>query len=439
MNQSNIHKKIVVLGAGIAGVTTAIGLKRLGFDDVTIIYKNRAFTAYEGFSEKTKDGFKMMHCINAYNSLKTKSMRNSNWANISKSVNYEYVICRDDLDKALLKDAKEFDIKLVNASVTGEINLEDKPKVNYKLNNTIEEISTDFIVDCRGRFTPYKNDYKEGPKSFSILQELEIPKQGENKTSIDSIKNGWVWQAYVGENKAYLQFTCDEETAKKIKSFDVVLKHLENQNLELWSLKKYKTKNNIVKRDSYSKVHKTIVTDKMILVGDSASSIDPLSGNGAFQTMSMSSIAPYVVNTILNKKENKQTAIDFYKKRVNYIFEKFSNVGKEFYEMETRFDSEFWKARQTWPKGVKIESQNIKIEQGAIVKEDYIEPKEVLITQDNPLGIYFLGDIEIVQLVKYCLENNKEKSINYFKKYTEDLNENFVYMLNLWLQKYKLL
>ena len=69
MNQSNIHKKIVVLGAGIAGVTTAIGLKRLDFD-VTIIYKNRAFTAYEGFSEKTKDGFKMMHCINAYNSLK---------------------------------------------------------------------------------------------------------------------------------------------------------------------------------------------------------------------------------------------------------------------------------------------------------------------------------------------------------------------------------
>ena len=57
----------------------------------------------------------------------------------------------------------------------------------------------------------------------------------------------------------------------------------------------------------------------MMLVGDAASSIDPLSGNGAFQAMSMSSIAPYVINTILNNKENTNIAIEFYKHRVNYL------------------------------------------------------------------------------------------------------------------------
>ena len=61
-----------------------------------------------------------------------------------------------------------------------------------------------------------------------------------------------------------------------------------------------------------------------MLIGDSASSIDPLSGNGAFQAMSMSSIAPYVINTILNKSEVEQkVAIDFYKSRVQFIFDKF--------------------------------------------------------------------------------------------------------------------
>ena len=76
----------------------------------------------------------------------------------------------------------------------------------------------------------------------------------------------------------------------------------------------------------------------MILIGDSASSIDPLSGNGAFQAMSMSSIAPYVINTILNKSEVEQkVAIDFYKSRVQFIFDKFSKVGKEFYNLEKRY------------------------------------------------------------------------------------------------------
>lgn len=426
MSQLETNKKIAVLGAGIAGVTTAIGLKKLGFE-VSIYYKKRAFTAYEGFSEKTKDGLKMIGCLNASKSLNTKSTRNSNWANISKSVNYEYVVCRDDLDNALIQDAKEYGVKLIEKSITGEIEeLQDL-------------LGVEFIVDARGRFTPFKNEYNYGPKSFSILQELEIPILGENKTSIDSIKDGWVWQAYVGKGKAYLQFSCDEKITKKIKSFDDVLKYLENQDLDLWTLKNYKTKNKIIKRDSYSKVHKTIVNEKMILVGDSASSIDPLSGNGAFQAMSMSIIAPYVVNTILNKQENKQVAIDFYKKRVNYIFDKFSKVGKDFYTMETRFKSKFWEERQSWPNMIKDDFKDVKIEQGAIVKKDFIEPKDVLITQDNPLGIYFLGDIEIVQLAKYCLENSKEKSIVYFNKYTENLDENFAKMLNLWLQRYKLL
>jgi len=422
---NNLNKKIAVLGAGIAGVTTAIGLKKLGFD-VSIYYKKRVFTAYEGFSEKTKDGLEMIGCLNAAKSLNTKSSRNSNWANISKSVNYEYVVCRDDLDNALLEDSKAYDIKLIEKSITGKID---------EIKNILE---VDFVVDARGRFTPYKNEYISGPKSFSILQELEIPKHDENKTSIDSIKDGWVWQAYVGKNKAYLQFTCDEKTANKIKNFNDVLSFIEKEDLKLWTLQNYKLKGNLVKRDSYSKVHEKIITDKMILVGDSASSIDPLSGNGAFQAMSMSSIAPYVINTILNKKENKQVAINFYKKRVNYIFEKFSNVGKEFYSMETRYDSNFWKARQSWPKSIE-KTYNVKIENGAIVSGGFIEPKEVVITKDNPLGIYFIGDIEIVSLVKYSLCNSKEKSLIFFEKFCENFDENIKKLLRLWLNKYKVL
>ncbi|RXJ83507.1 hypothetical protein [Arcobacter sp. CECT 8985] len=54
------------------------------------------------------------------------------------------------------------------------ITKDDKVKILYKNNeNVIEEISN-YVVDARGRFTPYKDEYITGPKSFSLLQKLEI-------------------------------------------------------------------------------------------------------------------------------------------------------------------------------------------------------------------------------------------------------------------------
>jgi len=331
----NSNKKIVVLGAGIAGTSTAIGLKKLGFD-VTVIYKNRPFTAFEGFSEKTKEGLISQGCINASKLLVEQSLRNSNWATKSNRVNYEFVLNRSILDNALLEDLKKNQIKIIEAKVVGAIDLlEKKPKITYKIDEEKYDLIADFMVDARGRFTPFKDEYICGPKSFSLLQELELENIKENKTSIDSVKDGWIWQAYVGNKRGYIQFSCDEEFLNRVNSFEDMLKILQEQDIKLWSLNNYKVVGKLVKRDSFCKIHKEIINNKMMLVGDSASSVDPLSGNGAFQAMSMSSIAPYVINTILNKSEVEQNvAIDFYKSRVEFIFDKFTKIGKEFYLLE---------------------------------------------------------------------------------------------------------
>ena len=412
----NQNKEVLVLGAGIAGVTTAIGLKKLGFD-VSLFYKPRPFISYEGFSEKTKQGLVSSSCINASKLLVEQSIRNSNWASNSKNVNYEYVVCRANLDEALLEDAKENLIELIEATVVGAVNCNDeKPKIIYKLNDKRLEISADFIVDARGRFTPFKDEYICGPKSFSLLQELKIGDYTQNKTSIDSTQDGWIWQAYVGNKKGYIQFTCDEELATKINDYEQLLEILKIQRANFWSLEDAKPVGKIVKRDSFSKIHKEIINNKMILIGDSASSIDPLSGNGAFQAMSMSSIAPYVINTILNKSEVEQkVAIDFYKSRVQFIFDKFSKVGKEFYNLEKRYQSDFWQKRQSWPIEKSKEKEILpRIEKRAIVTEQYVLAQDVIITKDNPLGVWCYGNIEVVELAKYCLENEFEKSLNYF-------------------------
>lgn len=420
----NQNKTILVLGAGIAGVTTAIGLKKLGFN-VKIFYKPRPFIAYEGFSEKTKDGLISSSCLKASLLLKEQSLRNSNWASNSKNVNYEYVVCRADLDEALIEDAKDKGIELIEAKVIGSVDCsEHKPKIIYKINDEKIEINADFVVDARGRFTPFKDEYINGPKSFSLLQELEMTSFSQNRTSIDSTQNGWIWQAYVGNKKGYIQFTCDEELAVKINDFDELLEILKEQKAEFWSLQNAKPVGKIVKRDSFSKIHKEIINTKMILIGDSASSIDPLSGNGAFQAMSMSSIAPYVINTIINKNEIEQkVAIDFYKSRVKFIFDKFSKVGKEFYLLEKRYTSDFWQKRQNWPNEKISDSKKLpRIEEKAVVSDTYIFAQDVIVTKDNPMGVWCYGKIEVVDLAKFCLENKLEKSLDYFDVFCKENN-----------------
>ena len=420
----NSNKKIVVLGAGIAGTSTAIGLKKLGFD-VTVIYKNRPFTAFEGFSEKTKEGLISQGCINASKLLVEQSLRNSNWATKSNRVNYEFVVNRTILDNALLEDLKENQIKIIEAKVVGAIDsLEEKPKVTYKIDEEKYDLIADFMVDARGRFTPFKDEYICGPKSFSLLQELELENIKENKTSIDSVKDGWIWQAYVGNKRGYIQFSCDEEFLNRVNSFEDMLKILQEQDIKLWSLNNYKVVGKLVKRDSFCKIHKEIINNKMILVGDSASSVDPLSGNGAFQAMSMSSIAPYVINTILNKSEVEQNvAIDFYKSRVEFIFDKFTKIGKEFYLLEKRFDTIFWQKRQTWPQDKdELENQIPRIEKKAVVKNGFVNQSEVIITKDNPFGACYFGNIEIIDLAKYCLKNRFEDSLEYFDVFSKEKN-----------------
>jgi len=420
----NSNKKIVVLGAGIAGTSTAIGLKKLGFD-VTVIYKNRPFTAFEGFSEKTKEGLISQGCINASKLLVEQSLRNSNWATKSNRVNYEFVVNRTILDNALLEDLKENQIKIIEAKVVGAIDsLEEKPKITYKIDEEKYDLIADFMVDARGRFTPFKDEYICGPKSFSLLQELELENIKENKTSIDSVKDGWIWQAYVGNKRGYIQFSCDEEFLNRVNSFEDMLKILQEQDIKLWSLNNYKVVGKLVKRDSFCKIHKEIINNKMMLVGDSASSVDPLSGNGAFQAMSMSSIAPYVINTILNKSEVEQNvAIDFYKSRVEFIFDKFTKIGKEFYLLEKRFNSDFWQKRQTWPQNKdELENQIPRIEKKAVVKNGFVNQSEVIITKDNPFGVCYFGNIEIIDLAKYCLKNRFEDSLEYFDLFSKEKN-----------------
>lgn len=64
---------------------------------------------------------------------------------------------------------------------------------------------------------------------------------------------------------------------------------------------------------------------------------------------------------------------------------------------------------------MKISDLNLpRIEEKAVVTESYILAQDVIITKDNPMGVWCYGKIEVVDLAKHCLGNKLEKIIGLF-------------------------
>lgn len=88
-----------------------------------------------------------------------------------------------------------------------------------------------------------------------------------------------------------------------------------------------------------------------------------------------------------------------------------------------RFNTLFWQNRQTWPQDKnELEKKVPRIEKKAVVKDGFVNESEVVITKDNPFGACYFGNIEIIDLAKYCLENSFEKSLDYFDIFCKEKN-----------------
>ena len=110
--------------------------------------------------------------------------------------------------------------------------------------------------------------------------------------------------------------------------------------------------------------------------------------------------------------------------------------------LEKRFDSDFWQKRQNWPKEkIDILEDLPKIEKRAVVKDDFVEAKEVVITKDNPLGVWCYGNMEVIEIAKYCFKNSFKESLNFINEIStkKGAPQNFVSSFKNWLISQKIL
>jgi hypothetical protein len=144
--------------------------------------------------------------------------------------------------------------------------------------------------------------------------------------------------------------------------------------------------------------------DNWIRVGDAAMAVDPLSGNGIFQALSSALQAPAVVNTLIRHPERAVLAKQFHEARIEGLFYRFARIGRDFYAQESRWPTNpFWQGRSQWPDQVPLHldvtPEQVSTGVRPVVQDGLIREAQVVMTPDQPLGIWHLHGLELAPLL----------------------------------------
>jgi flavin-dependent dehydrogenase len=405
---------VAVLGGGPAGVATAVGLVRLGYA-VTVFATPRRFDAMEGVSDRVAQGLHQAGLDEALATLASPSPRRVLWRGKESAVNSECLVSRPAFDAALLRDAARHGVGLCAARVESwQAGADGRPTVAYVTETGAVSFAADFVVEARGRAAPLPACRVRGPETVSLLQYWKPLAPGEARvhSAVQSFADGWAWLAIAADGRRYLQLTVDVASAdlpEKSALSDFCRDRLERLEFAREFVADAEPEGPLYARNCTPILASDIVGAHHIRVGDAAVAGDPLSGNGIFLALSAALQAPAVIDTLLRHPERAALAREFHEQRLAGLFYRFGRVGRDFYADENQWpDAPFWKTRRAWPDAEPlhraVRPEDVRIATRPVLRDDEIVAAEVVVTPDQPLGVWRLDGIDLAPALEIARE-----------------------------------
>lgn len=393
---------ILILGAGPAGAAVALGLRRLGHP-VTVISEWRRFAAVEGVSQRVLEGLRNAGLKHALDCAAPPSQRRVQWNGVESAQNIECVLDRPRFDAGLREDLKQAGVELIEAQVL--VVAEDSPGWQVKLEGG-REVQGAFLVEARGRQAPLNqkgSKARRGPETLSLLNRWQ-GEPGPLATAVESLADGWAWMARLEDGRCYWQLTLDVASSQ-LPPREQLLDYCRERRASSQLVRQFFADAVERELDLHARSSTAILCleacgDNWIRVGDAAMAVDPLSGNGIFQSLSSALQAPLVINTLLRAPERAELAKRFHRQRVEQLFLRFARVGRDFYASETQWSElPFWQARRAWPdqqpSHAPADFASLRIERAPVLRGEFVDEAEVVISADQPLGIWHLDGLEL--------------------------------------------
>ncbi|WP_442114044.1 flavin-dependent monooxygenase QhpG [Pseudomonas sp. NUPR-001] len=396
--------RILILGAGPAGAACAIGLRRLGYG-VEIVADWRRFDAVEGVSQRVLEGLRHAGLSNALEQAAIPARRRVRWNGVDQQLNEECLLDRRLFDRALRDDLKQAGVEVIEGRVGG---VDSDAQGHRVVLDGGQVLHADFLVEARGRQAPLASDRLRGPESVSLLN-LWQGAEGEPFSAVESLEDGWAWMARLADGRCYWQISLDVSTSNlpgKARLPEYCAQRRRESALvsELFGADAWQAAT-VHARSSTAILAGECSGDNWLRVGDAAMAVDPLSGNGIFQSLSSALQAPAVINTLLRRPEHRALARGFHQQRIEQLFLRFARIGRDFYAQEQdKAGQPFWQRRQAWPDLQPIhlpsDYRQLQVQQRPVVRDAFIEPAEVVVSPDQPLGIWHLQGVPLAPLVR---------------------------------------
>lgn len=403
-----VQRGIVVLGAGPAGAAVALGLRRLGHA-VTVLGVPRAFDAIEGVSERVVAGLRGVGIEAALSAIEAPSPRRATWAGQATDLNHERLVDRTAFDRLLWQELLDHGIECRAERV-----LRWRPGENGHLLHTQSTddaqgrtLHASFVVEARGRLAPHgPAEAIRGPETVALLWRGQGEPGGEAASAVQSLPDGWTWLARLSSGAVALQLTVDPASVAlppRAQLGDFIRERLAPVESALPFLAIQARPTHALARTSAAVLAPEVCGANWLRVGDAAMAADPLSGNGMFQSLSSALQAPMVVHTLLKYPAEATHAQRFHRERVHGLFQRFARIGRDFYAQETRWaERPFWAARRAWPDAQPVHAApsaaGIHIEERPVIDHDRVRLAEVVVTADQPLGVWHVNGTEMAPL-----------------------------------------
>ncbi|UVL21460.1 tryptophan 7-halogenase [Pseudomonas sp. B21-023] len=394
---------ILVLGAGPAGATTALGLRRMGYP-VTVVSDWRRFAAVEGVSQRVLEGLRHAGLGAALAEATTPATRQVHWNGERLQPNQEWLLDRQRFDQALRDDLNRAGVELVEGRVR-EVEQGQGYRVQLDDGRTLHGV---FLVEARGRQAPLSEGRLRGPETVSLLN-LWQAEPGTPASAVESLDDGWAWMARLADGRCYWQVTLDV-TAARLPGKTALPEYCAGRRrgsalvAQLFGEQAFAPAQ-VHARSSTAILVGNCAGRDWLRVGDAAMAVDPLSGNGIFQSLSSALQAPVVINTLLQRPGQAAVAQRFHQTRIEQLFLRFARIGRDFYAQEAqRGEQPFWARRRCWPDAQPLHAaanwQAVRVERRPVLREGWVEEAEVVVTADQPLGVWHLQGIELAPVVR---------------------------------------
>lgn len=304
--------QVAIIGAGPAGLATAIKLKQEGFDSI-VLEEHPSIGNPENcsglISKKGVDdlGLDVSECLmNKIRGAKIYAP-NGEMIKVTRNSTVAYLTNREKFDLMLLKKARELNIHVATNTKLIDVR---KNTLFVQAGGRGEIRKAEIIVGADGVNSTVRHLMNIETKKENFVHTMQATATGEFEKEYVSVYTGdfakgfFGWVIPIDEKRAKIGIGSylGENISSNFKTF---------VEEKLPGVKTYKTKSFLV---PYSPPMKKIVKDNMMLVGDSAFQVKATTGGGIIFGMKAGNI---LANTIADHFKHKTPLTDYEKRMSN--------------------------------------------------------------------------------------------------------------------------